>query len=249
MKQRSGLICAGGVTHSSLARMPSVLATVGPVLSVSLRVARRMANALRAGQAVHDPEALRSCDTIWIAVPDKHLDRVLSPFRRALERKTIVLCDSVRDSGSIAIPAARVATLNRLEPGENFLVAEGHPDALRMLRRIAKQERAKLIELNSGSKPLFLAAMNLAGRLMLPSFSAAVENFRSAGFSRSDATRAAEMLTRGCLRAYNKAGRKAWNSAADPDLRDALERHVQHVHAENPKRGELYRAAIESALR
>ena len=57
-RRATGLICAGGVSGSILARLPSVLAAVGPVLSSSQRIARRTANSLRAGRGEGDLFAL-----------------------------------------------------------------------------------------------------------------------------------------------------------------------------------------------
>ena len=235
MNSRSGLICAGGVTNSSLARMPAVLATVGPVLSVSQRVARRMSNALRAGRAVNDPEALASCRVVWIAAANHQLDRLVAAARPFLDNKIVVLCDSPRDSGSLAV-RAYVATLNPVDPGETVLACEGHAEALRFLQRVAVRERRKLIELRPGSKATFLAAANLAGRLILPAFAASVEGFRAAGFARADATRAAESLAIPALHSYTKAGRKAWTGPGFPaDVKD-------------PRLAAVYRESVQQAL-
>ena len=65
MKSRkpAGLVGAGGVNQSFLARMPALLEQLGPVKGSSLKVSRRIANGLRAGFGVADyrrARALRS---------------------------------------------------------------------------------------------------------------------------------------------------------------------------------------------
>ena len=100
-----GMIGAGGVNRSFLARMPIVLARMGPVKAASFRVARRIANAFRAGDAVTGYAALASCDLIWIVVPDAGLDRVSRDLAAAtpLTGKLAVICGSARDSSWPAI--------------------------------------------------------------------------------------------------------------------------------------------------
>src|ERR1700689_4677783 len=139
-----GLICAGGVNQSFLARMPALLGRVGPIKASSYRVARQIANTLRTGNAASHYSMLEACPVIWAFVPEADLDRILrdlvaqTPFQEARRRKTmVVLCDCVRDSlAACALRAAgaRVASLNPI-PGsrEQIFVAEGHRDTLRML--------------------------------------------------------------------------------------------------------------------
>src|SRR5580704_9596730 len=73
----AGLISAGGVAQSFLVRLPSLLASIGPVKAASLRVARRISNSLCVGHAVEHYSDLEKCRLIWIAVPDAALDRVM----------------------------------------------------------------------------------------------------------------------------------------------------------------------------
>src|SRR5450755_10928 len=95
-----GLIGAGGVNQSFLARLPAVLEQLGPVKGSSLRVSRRIANGLRAGFAVDDYRTLVPCGFIWIMAPETALDFITAELASAvpLEGKTVVLCDALRDS-------------------------------------------------------------------------------------------------------------------------------------------------------
>ncbi len=227
--------------QSSLARMPTVLATVGPVRSASLRVAQRMANSLRAGRGSGDPSDFQHCGVIWVVVPDAQLDRMLACV--PVDGKPVVVFDSARESTSIG---TCVATVHAVDPAEKTFAAEGHADALRVLRRVFDGERRKLIEVRS--KALFLAAMNFSSRLVLPAFAAAVESFRAAGFSRAEATRAAEVLAMPALRAYSKAGAKAWSPSAGQELKESLDRDFARICGEDSRLAGLYKASIEQAL-
>jgi len=243
----AGLICAGGVTQSFLARWPSVLAAIGPVKSVSLRVARRLANSLHAGYAVEHTSAFDNCELVGVAVPDALLDRRLGDA--ASHCRAVVVCDSTRGSESLARGECAVATLNAADPGERVFVAEGHVNALALLRRAASRENRKLIELRPCSKAMFVAAGYLAGHLMLPAFAAAVESLRAAGFPRSEATRVAEMISARAVRTYTKAGRKAWRPGAAPELRRSMEQDGDAIRGLDREIADMYESAIEQAVR
>src|SRR5580692_466750 len=72
-----GLVCAGGVTQSFLARMPALLRHLGPIKTSSFRVSSQTANSLRAGYAASHYSALEPCQLIMVAAPEAKLDRIL----------------------------------------------------------------------------------------------------------------------------------------------------------------------------
>jgi hypothetical protein len=244
---RAGLICAGGVSKSFIARLPALLRTVGPVKATSLRVARRIANSLRAGHPVEDYATLNRCALIWIALPEAALDRVLRELSSeiSISGKMMVICGTARSSTGLC---AGSATLDAIPGDEHTLVAEGDADALRELRRLASAERRRLIEIPAAAKSSYLAGVHLASDLLLPYVDAAVEMLRASGFSRSQATQIAEGLGTGVLRAYAKAGRKAWSGAMTLDLRGSRERDLGAIRGADPIRGALYERGIEQAL-
>lgn len=250
-----GLIGAGGVNRTFLARMPVLLARMGPVKAASFRVARRIANTLRAGEAVVSYAALAKCDLIWIAVPDAGLDRVGRDLAAAtpLTGKIAVLCGSARDSfwpGPLLAGGARVATLNCVEESnERLFVAEGDPDAMRALVRVIADEKRKLIQLRAASKALYLAGVHLATHLLLPWIAASVESLRDAGLSRVEATRVANALGGRALRAYSKAGPKAWSPAAADRLRLSIARDLDTIRGVDPRLAALYADGVDQALR
>jgi hypothetical protein len=251
----TGLVSAGGITHLFLSRMPALLRALGPVKAASFRVARRIVNSLRAGYAIEDYLALKPCQLIWIAVPDAALDRVLQDLNREspLERTMVVLCGSARDSrwtGALCGARARVGSLNVIEEtGERAFIAEGHPDVIRELSRLMAAEKRKLIEIRPGSKALYFAGVHLSTDLLLPWIAAAVESLRGAGFSRIEATRVVETMGIRSLRAYGKAGRRAWSPSAARALRRAIEHDVEDIHSAGHRLAALYTDGIEQAIR
>ena len=251
----TGLIAVGGVNRSFLARMPVLLRSVGPIKAASLGVARRIANTLRAGEAVANYSALADCDLIWISIPDTGLDRVFRDLAGAipLAGKTAVLCGSTRDSdwhSSLVAAGVRVATLNCIEESrEQIFVGEGEPIAMRELRRILSTENRKLIDLRRSSKSLYFAGVHLATDLLLPWIAASVESLRNAGLSRAEATRVASALGTRALRDYAKAGPKAWSAAAAHRLRQSISLDLESVREVDPRLADLYADGVELALR
>jgi len=252
-KRVTGLVSAGGISESFLLRMPALLRSLGPVKAGSLQVARRVANSLRAGFGVADYAALDSCNPVWLAVPDEMLEDVVRELaeQTRLNGKMVVLCESARDSFWLAplLGGARVATLNLAEESdERVLIAEGHPDVIRELSRLAAEEKRKLITLRPGSKAMYLAGKHLARYLLLPWIAAAVESLRAAGFSRAEAMRTVGEMGERSLRGYGKAGRRAWSPVVPSALRSALDGNVESVRALDPGLAALYEAGIGHAL-
>jgi len=254
----AGLISAGGVARSFLTRLPSLLAGIGPVKAASFRVARRISNSLRAGHPVEHYSDLEKCPMIWIAVPEASLDRVLrdlashAPAPGKAPGKMVVLCGSRFDSlrpSPLRVAGVRVGSLNAMEPDARTLIAEGHPDVVRALRKISIADKRKLIELKPAAKCLYLAGIHLSVQLVLPWIAAALESFRAAGFSRTEA--AAAVVNHGCrsIRAYGKAGRKVWSVADADELRSALSRDLDAIRAADARLASLYSAGIVQALR
>lgn len=250
-----GMIGAGGVNRSFISRMPVLLGRMGPIKGASFRVARRIMNTLRAGEAVKNYAALAPCDLIWIAVPDTGLERVSRDLAAAtpLAGKVAVLCGSTQDSfwpSPLLAGGARVATLNCVEEsGERLFVAEGDPAAMRELRRVMAAEKRRLIELRAAAKALYLSGVHLATNLLLPWIAASVESLRDAGLSRTEATHLANALGGRALRSYAKAGAKAWSPTAADRLRFSIARDLDTIRAVDPKLAALYVDGVEQALR
>jgi hypothetical protein len=232
MKSRTptGLVGVGGVNQSFLARMPALLEQLGPVKGSSLKVSRRIANGLRSGSGVAEYAALGPCGVIWIYAPENVLDRVIAQLASAvpLAGKMVVLCDALRDSlrpSPLRMAGARVATLNCVpESRERKFVGEGHPTVLAELRKLLAQDSRKLFELRAAAKPLYLAGVHLGSYLLLPWIAGAAESLRGAGLPRAEAVNTVEALGIRALRAYGKAGNKAWNRADA----ERLDRAVAH---------------------
>jgi hypothetical protein len=254
-----GLVCAGGVTQSFLARMPALLRHLGPIKTSSFRVSRQAANSLRAGYATSHYSALEPCRLILVAVPEASMERILremvarTPIRKAaFSQNMVVLCGCERDSlapNPLHLTGARVASLNPIpDTREQIFVAEGHPDTLRHLRSLFAESRRKIIALKPRSKPLFFAGIYAGAPLLLPWFALGMASLRAAGFSRSEAAMVGETLGIRALRKYAKAGAKAWNRQIEAGLRRALDHDIPAIRSRDPRLAELYEQGIRVAL-
>jgi predicted short-subunit dehydrogenase-like oxidoreductase (DUF2520 family) len=246
VQKTAGLVGAGGVSRSFLARMPALLERLGPVKGVSYQVSRRIANGLRAGFGVRSYRALQECELIWIAVPENMLDSITQQIASEihLDGKMVVLCGALRDSlwhSPLRTAGARLASLNCVPASEErAFAAEGHPAAMTELRRLLAMDARKLIPIRAASKPLYLSGVYLGEHLLLPWIAGAVESLRAAGFPRADAMRTVQALATRALRAYSKAGDKAWNRAAAEHLRRAIEHDLEAIRLTDPRLALLY---------
>ena len=255
ISKTAGLVGAGGANRSFLARMPALLGNLGPVKGSSLRVSRRIANGFRAGAAAADYAAFEGCGLIWIVAPESALDRVSAELAGevCLEGKMVVLCEVLRDSGwpgPLQTTGARVATLNCIpESGERAFVAEGHPAVVTELRKLLALEKRKLIELRPATKTLYLSGVHLGQHLLMPWIAGAMESFRAAGFSRGEAAHTVQVLGGRALRAYAKAGPKAWNQADAEGLRRAIEADMETLRLADQRLAALYTEGVDGLLR
>ncbi len=254
-----GLVCAGGVSQSFLARMPVLLQRLGPIKTPIFRMSRQVANALRAGEAASHHSTLEGCRLILVWTPEARLDRELrelvarTPLRKSpFSTNMVVLCENVRDSlahSALHGTGARVATLNAIpDSGEKIFVAEGHPATVRCLRALFEESRRKLILLKPGTKSLFFAGVHVGAPLLLPWIAAGMACFRAAGFSRSEAAKVGEILGLRTLHKYGKAGARAWNRITEAELSRALEQAVPEIRTRHPKLAALYAEGIRVAL-
>jgi len=246
VRKTAGLVGAGGVNRSFLARMPALLERLGPVKGVSYQVSRRIANGLRAGVGVRSYRALQECDLIWIAVPEQMLDSITQQLAAEihLDGKMVVLFDALRDSlwpSPLRTAGARLASLNCVPASEErAFAAEGHPAVMTELRRLLAMDARKLLPLHPAAKPLYLSGVYLGAHLLLPWIAGAVESLRAAGFPRAEAMRTAQALATRALRAYRKAGDKAWSRPAAEQLHRAIEQDMEAIRLTDPRLAILY---------
>lgn len=244
--RKIGLVGQGSLALSYLARLPSFLDGLALVKGTNERTSSRLRNALRAGQWVSDYRSFARIKMIWVAVSEDTLPAVLDDLAKhvKLAGKMIVLCDTLRDSAAFPVlteAKTQVATLYLMpQAGERIFVAEGHATVLEEVRRMLVADRRKLIELAPGTKPLFLSGLHLCAHLLIPFAGAAVESFRLAGLSRTEATLALQAIGANALRAYIRGGDKALPRAEAEQMQNVLDESREVIRAFSPRIAELY---------
>jgi hypothetical protein len=242
-----GLVCAGGVTKSWLAKRRSFLEALGPVKATGLRVASRMANGLRAGRAVDGYRALSSCSMIFVAVPGRNLPAVLEELVEAeigWPGKTMVVVDGGLDADDLRafeVRQASPATLDLIDGTPPVrLAVQGDPKTVKALRRLFEREGARLFELKSGAKAAYQAGLTLAGSAAAPLLAAAVESFLAAGLNLPQAQALADLAMTRSRRAYLKAGKKGWTGTLALRDREGLLRQWERLRRTNPALAEYF---------
>jgi hypothetical protein len=241
-----GLVVSGAVRDSFVARLPALLAQLGPVAGTSYPLARRTVKALRAGYAVSHYSALEMCPVIWIAAPECRLERIVGDLaaQTPMHRTAVVLCGTMQDSdwpAALHDAGARIATLNQIEEsGERAFVIEGHPDAVRTVRKLLAEDQRRSVQIRADTKALYFAGIRLAKDLLLPPVAASVECLRAAGFQRTEALEVVQALGAHTLNGFAKTGKKA--SAGAALFADALRFARQPARSEIRSTGQLVRA-------
>jgi hypothetical protein len=252
--ERFGLVAAGGVTRSLASRLPALMARLGPVKGVSFSTARRMTASLRAGQAVANYAALADCQAIWIEVPEVELESTVRDLeaQTPIHRTVVVICGSERESTAFEVLRARsgrVATLNEAGAGmRGVYVAEGHAEAVRLIRRLVESDRQRLLELRTGSKAAYLAGVHMATELLRPWVAAAIGCLQSAGIPRPEAAALAGELAARATRSHARLGEKPWGGATEAELRRLIESRVMELRARDQRGAELYSEGLRLTL-
>src|SRR5689334_14150914 len=98
------LIAAGNLADSPVSRLWGLPERLGPVKSVSYRLASRMANSLRAGHAAKDYAEVGDCELILISVPDEMLAATTAELASAgisWAGKAAVIASALLDSSEL----------------------------------------------------------------------------------------------------------------------------------------------------
>jgi signal transduction histidine kinase len=248
-----GLLAAGPMSPA-LFRISNLNVHLGPVASASLRVASRLANRLRAGNAVQ-PEFLQQAELIFITGPEDAFPELL---QRALtsgidwKDRTAILLDFRRDASDLAplrAVGASTGTLDSLDafPDPRFACDADAP-ARRRLQRFAAATASSIFYLDPGGKQVFAAGSAFTRTLFTPLVAATVECLKKAGLTQAEAILIAERNTLQTLRSWLKSGRKGWaGTVPDGDL-EGVRRQLQALSNENEVLSEYFANTARLAL-
>lgn len=253
-KRRYALFGAGAAARTVLAEIACLRQELGPVGASTAKVAARIANHLKTGWATRDLTSFNKCEVILVCAPDTGLDGAVKTLREAAidwQFKIVLFC--VSDVTSVDFSffqerGASVGSLNQIEGLEKIFVIEGGREAVREAKRLAKDVKARAVEVNHDGLRLFEAARTLSGSLFTPMVSSCVEWMRESGVESKEAARLAEKMLLWTLRSYLHSGRRGWSGPAATRDWDAVERQYQAVKKLNALQGEYFRSTAEYAF-
>jgi hypothetical protein len=250
-----GLVIAGMLADSTLARVPALSGCVDLVAASSRRLASRYANALRVGSAVGSVRELGACRMLWIQVPAPLLAETLLGLIRNQPRwkgRAAVLLDAQLDSaalGPLASRGAAVASLAHVPDGtEATVLAEGDAAALRALSHLLGQAHVRGLMLKPGSKLLYTAGLLTASTLTAPVADAAMRCLRGAGIDQLTTKKIVGRLMEAALRDQQAHGRKAWVNPAAGPRREVVLRQMEALRALDPLLAKYVQDALRTAL-
>ncbi|MEP7352732.1 MAG: hypothetical protein ABI824_05825 [Acidobacteriota bacterium] len=249
-----GLIGAGSVSQSLVARMPSLHVQLGPVKSQSYATAKRLTRTLCSGYPVTRYAELEMCPMIWVSVPEKDLRRVIADLaeQTPIRQTMVVLCGTERDSRwaePLRKRGARVATLNCIGSCKHGrFVVEGHPETVRAVRKMRSEDGHKLVQIRPAAKALYQAGVYLITDALRPWVASSMDALRAAGFTRAEALAIVETFGTESLHMYGKAGGKPWKDGRERALYAGLEDRAQALRSSHPSVAQIYSEGLRVTL-
>ena len=220
------MVGAGNLTDSPLTSFLRLCDQLGPVKSLSYRLASRISNIFQAGHPVKDYSELDACKLVLISVPDQTLPRIVSELAASgisWHGKAILLCSMWLDSSQLAELAARGGSVGSISPVPGFdgledfrYLVEGDKFAIAQVKRLVEQKKQRVIAIDPSLKPFYFAALTCTGNLMHALLVAASQSLRHAGLSSPLSASILEKQFGKAVHSYFKSGRTA--SAAPREL-------------------------------
>jgi predicted short-subunit dehydrogenase-like oxidoreductase (DUF2520 family) len=249
-----GLFAGGAIAKSFIARIPHLSTRLGPVACTSFRVASRIVNSLHAGYPVRDVAILCECDVVLIGVPDSTVPEATYQLAAAdsdWSGRIILLCSTTVDSRAL-LPlrerGALVASLHSMEGVPARFAVEGDRSAVIRAKRLARELRARPVEFQTSHMDLYAAGKTFATSIFLPLIAAAADCFSKSGAGTRNGIRISEALFHSSLRAFLKAGKRAWNGSTALGDPVAVQREIQALCHSNPLLARYYRQGAQFAL-
>ncbi len=232
-----GLVVEGKSTNSAILRLPNLAEELGPIKATPLRVARRLANFLRAGYGVSTYEELAQCRLILIRAPDNMVRRIVDELCRAdldFSDAAVVLCETWQ-SGRFSNRFTRSAPRSELCSPFRAIAGAGSFSKrslgpLGLAKQFIDGNEGKVFELKPGSKQLYFAAELLATAFPIPLLMAAQQALRDAGIGGNILHSLLEELAQKMFKDFLNASRTTWGgplSACSPDIAEEYFRNLR----------------------
>jgi hypothetical protein len=210
-----GVIGAGALSKSLIGQLPRKTRQIGPVAAVSLRVASRIANSLRAGYAVRTPDELNGAPVILFHAPDGQVRgtaALLLQAKIAWLDKPLIFCDCetpvalidrFRTLGAVTAVARQFGI-------PDTIMVEGSGSALACAHRIASELRLRAIEIQPGTSDNFAAGLTLSAAALTPLVNRVADLMRTCGLRDKEAVKMATALFERSIQDFGHSGRQSW---------------------------------------
>ena len=211
---RAALVGAGKFSDSPLSRVPDLAQHLGPVKAPSFRLANRLANSLRGGQAVKDYSELAGSALILLSVPDAQAPAFVAELAASgltFSGKAVVICSDRLSAAALDDLSALGSATGSFcaVPGfENkWFLLEGGKLVEREMRPLIKHRGARVTVLAEGSKAPYLAGLDRLGPGFSPQVKDALECLRAAGITNAEAFLILEKQASRTMRSCFRSGR------------------------------------------
>lgn len=249
-----GLIVEGNSTRSLILRLPGLADEIGPIKATTARVARRVSNFLRAGEAVAGYEELDGCEVILMRIPDASVGRVVGEICRSelpLAGACFGLCETWLSSDAL-LPlkqrGAFVATVSPLPTQQrNWFGVEGGQAAINRIRRVLSHSDARTIELREGTKHLYFAATVLAATLPRALLTAAQQALRGSGVRGKHLGAVIEEMAHGMIGDMARGSRAGWSGPLIDCPPELVAAYVAQLRESTPELGQFLAEQIRLA--
>lgn len=257
MKKRSrvGLIVEGNSTDSSVLRLPHLADELGPIKSTPLRVARRLANFLRAGYGVGSYEDLQESRLILIRVSDESAARVIEEICASdldLKNVAFALCESWLTTDLMEPLRKKGATTATLLPisstRRRWFILEGQTHATRQVRRFIDANDGRTLEVQCGRKDLYFASELLMTAIPIPLYAAAQQALREAGISGKNLQILLEEMVQKMFRDFLNASRTRWSGPMTAYSPETVEAHMRMLRSSTPWLAQIVDEQLHFAL-
>lgn|GEM_PF-3485606 len=210
-----GVLGAGAVGKSLIGRLPSKTRDLGPVAAVSLRVASRIANALRAGHPVRSADELNEASVILFHSPPDQAQALLEMLDAAAihwSGRSLIFCDCEdAPSARARFQARGAATASARQFGIPGRIAiEGNGSALAAVHRMAREWKLKAVEISQGATDAFDTAVTLGCSAITPLIDSTAALLRGAGIRDAEASRIAAEIFQQTASDYAHSGKQSW---------------------------------------
>lgn len=244
-----GLLAAGRMTESPLARIPPLTRDLGPIVAVNKRLASRYANLLRAGWAA-EPGELLACRLIVLQAREEEwgalsarLGSARCPVAILADECGVALQKQIRAFG-LAVCSVGISPL----VARPLMVLDGDASAVRAVRSWASGGGVRCVELRPGGEAHYGAGIVLVSALVTPIVDAATRSLRASGLSQVDSRQIVTRLLEAALRSHDAHGRKGWPNPSAPGRIEVVAAQCETLAARDARLERLYARVLGACL-